>query len=73
MFYFSLKISYFGLKYYGECWSGKMAGQTYSRDRSSDSCVRGVGQRSSYFVYKFYDYGNNGKSSINLELVPRSS
>ncbi|XP_068719759.1 uncharacterized protein [Montipora capricornis] len=51
-------LSYFGLKYYGECWSGETAGQTYSRDGPSDSCIKGVGQRSSYFVYKFFDYGD---------------
>lgn len=52
------RLRYFGLKYYGECWSGETADQTYNRDGPSEACVRGVGQRSSYFVYKFYDYGD---------------
>lgn len=51
-------LIYFGLKYYGQCWSGATAGQTYSRDGPAESCVRGVGVESTYFVYKFYDYSN---------------
>ena len=61
LIFVSFEFSYFGLKYYGECWSGETAGQTYSRDGPADSCVRGVGLRSSYFVYKFHDYGDKGK------------
>lgn len=48
-------FSYFGLRYYGQCWSGATADQTYSRDGPDKRCVRGVGQESTYFVYKFYD------------------
>ncbi|KAJ7327711.1 hypothetical protein OS493_026589 [Desmophyllum pertusum] len=51
-------LSYFGLQYYGQCWSGATAGQTYSRDGPAETCVRGVGLESTYFVYKFYDYGD---------------
>ena len=59
-------FSYFGLKYYGQCWSGATADQTYSRDGPADSCVRGVGVASTYFVYKFYDYSDQGKASDYL-------
>ncbi|XP_078370637.1 uncharacterized protein LOC144654377 [Oculina patagonica] len=51
-------LSYFGLKYYGQCWSGATAGLTYSRAGLAESCVRGVGVESTYFVYKFYDYSD---------------
>ena len=56
------KISYFGLQNYGECWSGETAGQTYSRDGRAENCKSGVGlSQSTYFVYKFFDYGDKGK------------
>jgi len=52
----SKSLIYFGLKYYGQCWSGATAGKTYSRDGPAESCVKGVGVESTFFVYKFYDY-----------------
>ena len=55
-------LSYFGLKYYGQCWSGATAGKTYSRDGPAESCVKGVGVESTFFVYKFYDYSYQGKA-----------
>lgn len=62
LFYIYLKISYFGLQNYGECWSGETAGQTYSRDGRAENCKSGVGlSQSTYFVYKFFDYGDKGK------------
>ena len=64
-FYF-FEFSYFGLKYYGQCWSGENAGQAYSRDGPAASCVRGVGVESTYFVYKFHDYSEHGKASLVL-------
>ena len=54
-------FSYFGLRYYGQCWSGATADQTYSRDGPDKRCVRGVGLESTYFVYKFYDYSHQGE------------
>ncbi|XP_022796155.1 uncharacterized protein LOC111334626 [Stylophora pistillata] len=33
------KYNYFSLQYFGECWSGPEAGETYNRAGSSDKCV----------------------------------
>ncbi|XP_058952290.2 uncharacterized protein [Pocillopora verrucosa] len=55
---YNRSLSYFGLRYYGQCWSGATADQTYSRDGPDKRCVRGVGLESTYFVYKFYDYSH---------------
>ena len=63
VFISSLDISYFGLQNYGECWSGETAGQTYSRDGQAENCRSGVGlSQSTFFVYKFHDYGDKGQS-----------
>lgn len=43
---------YFGLQFYGECWSGPEANSTYDRDGTSKRCSRGVGERRANFVYK---------------------
>lgn len=32
----------FGLQFYGECWSGENASQTYARDGKTDQCVSAV-------------------------------
>lgn len=45
------KYLYFGLQFYGECWSGPQAHLTYDRDGESKRCTRGVGKRSANFVY----------------------
>jgi len=42
---------YFGLQFYGECWSGPMAHLTYDRDGSSKKCDLGVGKRRANSVY----------------------
>ncbi|KAK3728015.1 hypothetical protein QZH41_010949, partial [Actinostola sp. cb2023] len=35
--------SYFGIQFWGECWSGATAGQTYNKDGSSKECAVGAG------------------------------
>lgn len=43
---------YFGLQFYGECWSGPHAHLTYDEDGKSTRCVNGVGKRMANFVYR---------------------
>lgn len=43
---------YFGLQYYGECWSGPRAHSTYYEDGPSKRCVFGVGKGFANFVYR---------------------
>ncbi|XP_031574004.1 uncharacterized protein LOC116307825 isoform X2 [Actinia tenebrosa] len=33
------KYNYFGIQYFGECWSGAEAGDTFGRDGLADTCV----------------------------------
>ena len=40
----------FGMRYYGECWSGVDSG--YDRYGPSESCADGVGKEWSHFVYR---------------------
>ena len=42
---------YFGLQFYGECWSGPHAHLTYDQDGNSTKCIYGVGQRRANAVY----------------------
>lgn len=43
---------YFGLQFYGECWSGPQAHLTYDEDGESRHCTLGVGKERANFVYK---------------------
>ena len=43
---------YFGLQFYGECWSGPQAHLTYDEDGDSKHCTLGVGKARANFVYK---------------------
>ena len=49
---------YFGLQFYGECWSGPRAHSTYDKDGESKNCVLGVGKERANFVYKLVLKGN---------------
>lgn len=42
---------YFGLQFYGECWSGPEAHKTYERYGKSNSCTLGVGKKRANMVY----------------------
>lgn len=42
---------YFGLQFYGECWSGPKAHKTYERYGKSNSCTLGVGKKRANMVY----------------------
>ncbi|XP_068721046.1 pancreatic secretory granule membrane major glycoprotein GP2-like [Montipora capricornis] len=43
---------YFGLQFYGECWSGPRAYLTYDEDGKSNRCEYGVGKGFANFVYR---------------------
>lgn len=44
---------YFGIQFYGECWSGENAELTYNKQGTSKNCFRGLGERNANFVYAF--------------------
>ena len=44
---------YFGVQFYGECWSSANAADTYNKHGSSTNCVEGVGKDMANFVYQF--------------------
>jgi len=43
---------YFGLQFYGECWSGPRAHLTFDEDGKSKHCAFGVGKQRANFVYR---------------------
>ena len=49
---------YFGLQFYGECWSGPRAYLTYDEDGKSNRCEYGVGKGFANFVYRLVFEGN---------------
>ena len=60
----SLGYTYFGIQFYGECWSGESSHQTYNKHGKSDDCqefTKGkscniqVGKADSNFVYRISD------------------
>ena len=48
---------WFGVQFYGECWSGPEASLTYNRYGPSDSCWEGVGKDWTNMVYKLNEGG----------------
>ena len=42
----------FRIQYYGECWSGLDAENTYNKYGLSENCWNGVGEGGAYYVYK---------------------
>ncbi|XP_020620751.1 uncharacterized protein LOC110058441 isoform X2 [Orbicella faveolata] len=49
------KMEYFALQFYGQCWSGPNAGETYARDGPSSRCYKGVGRERVNAVYRVTD------------------
>ena len=47
-----LKLKYFGVQFYGECYSGVEGEKTYNKDGPSKDCIMGVGKGYANFVYK---------------------
>ncbi|PFX27847.1 Deleted in malignant brain tumors 1 protein [Stylophora pistillata] len=46
---------YFGVQFYGECWSGDNVELTYNKQGTSKNCFQGVGRRRANFVYGFVE------------------
>lgn len=44
---------YFGVQFYGECWSGVTANETYDKYGEATTCWEGVGEHWTNYVYKF--------------------
>ncbi|KAJ7387554.1 hypothetical protein OS493_000885 [Desmophyllum pertusum] len=49
------RLEYFSVQFYGECWSGKDAGETFARDGPSKECYAGVGKKGINAVYRIED------------------
>lgn len=47
--------TYFGVQFYGECWSGANGGETYNKHGSSAACVQGVGKENTNYVYRLIE------------------
>eukprot|EP00794_Sanderia_malayensis_P014098 gene14098-15570_t len=45
---------WFGIQFYGECWSGPSASTTYDKHGISTNCRDGVGAADANAVYQFY-------------------
>ena len=48
------KNKVFGIKFYGECWTGNKAKDTYDMYGESTDCWNKVGKDNTYYVYEFY-------------------
>lgn len=48
---------YFGIQFYGECWSGPLVHETYNRSGFSKRCKSGVGGPNANFVYMLHGEG----------------
>lgn len=44
----------FGIQFYGECWTGNKAQDTYNMYGPSIDCWNKVGKDNTYYVYEFY-------------------
>ena len=43
------------MQFYGECWSGANASQTFAKYGESDQCYQGVGKEKTNAVYRVED------------------
>jgi hypothetical protein len=50
---FQKGYKYFGVQFYGECWSGAAVNETYDKYGKTTECWEGVGKDWTNFVYKF--------------------
>ncbi|XP_020903053.1 uncharacterized protein LOC110241525 [Exaiptasia diaphana] len=70
-------FSVFGVQFYGECWSGKDAMTSYSKDGEAENCVVGVGQERANFVYKFLKKATQWKKAnykfIEGDIIGKTS
>lgn len=63
---------YFGLQFYGECWSGPKAHLTYHEDGKSKRCIAGVGMAYANFVYRLVFEECKTKNYKVLDSADRS-
>lgn len=67
-----LKLKYFGIQFYGECYSGVEGEKTYNRYGPSSNCVFGLGKDYANFVYRFVEKGKiyfSVLANLGLEAV----
>jgi len=64
---------YFGVQFYGECWSGDTAPMTYDRYGKSFQCTPTVGRAFANMVYRFVGDEKECLSYATLSLASRSS
>ena len=50
---------YFGVQFYGECWSGKDAEVNFNKQGKSGRCIYGVGKGHADFVHALVEKGDN--------------
>ena len=62
------RLEYFGVQFYGECWSGPDAGETFARDGNSEDCYEGVGKRKTNAVYRIEDLPGKQDLLENISL-----
>ena len=56
------------MQFYGECWSGPDAGETFARDGNSEDCYEGVGKRKTNAVYRIEDLPGKQDLLENISL-----
>ena len=56
-------LHYFGIQFYGECWSGENAERTYNKQGRSTRCLHGVGKGHANFVYAFVEKGTCNRNA----------
>lgn len=61
---------YFGIQFYGECWSGATAPKTYDRYGKSSSCTSVVGKAFANLVYRFV---GDEQECINYSVLNKAS
>lgn len=75
MFY--IRIEYFAVQYYGECWGGKKDGKTFASYGKSTECWSGVGKAHTNAVYRVEDMPgktkqiklHNIRSALNVSSI----
>ncbi|EDO43412.1 predicted protein [Nematostella vectensis] len=63
---------YFGVQFYGECWSGADAHKTYDKHGQSSQCKSGVGKHYTNYIYRFTGEENECLAPIALNNGDRS-
>ncbi|KAK3728246.1 hypothetical protein QZH41_019613, partial [Actinostola sp. cb2023] len=64
---------YFGVQFYGECWSGATAHASYMKDDPSRSCVAGVGRGFANMVYRRVGEERECEGYTTLDSQDRSA